>query len=195
MAARVHSDSACIVVSDSRLDNRPELLRELGITKATDGTGDGELLLAAYQRWGVDCANRLLGDFAFAIGNARKQRLFCARDPVGVRPFYFHHAPSHLFVFGSEPKASLQVAQVPRDLDEGRIGDCLDDDMEYYDYTSSFFSAIKRLQPAHHMQVDDSGMRQARYWRPTDALPFGVNRSSVGKLSGLRGCASASTRR
>src|SRR5690606_26725276 len=62
-----HPDSGCIVVSDSRLDNRPQLLRQLGIDRRPDTVGDGELLHAAWQRWGEHCADRLRGDFAFAL--------------------------------------------------------------------------------------------------------------------------------
>lgn len=185
----LHPPSGRIVVSDSRLDNRPELLRELGIASAADEVGDGELLHAAFQRWGRDCAHRLLGDFAFAIWDPSSQRLFCARDPMGVRPFYFHHTPGKLLVFASSTEALLRVPQVPRELDEGRIADFLMADMEGYDHTSSFFRAIKRLPPAHHMDVDSAGVRQLRYWRPTDAPPFGGEFSAVTEsdwIDGLR---------
>lgn len=185
----VHPQDGCIVVSDSRLDNRPELLHELGITRPVDEVGDGELLYAAYRRWGNDCADRLLGDFAFVVWDPSAQRLFCARDAMGVRPFYFHYIPGQLFVFASATEALLEIPQIPRDFDEGRIADVLMDSMEGYDRTSSFFLAIKRLSPAHHLQLDHSGMRQARYWRPTDAPPFGPDMSRVTEdawIDGLR---------
>ena len=71
-----HRETGCIVVSDSRLDNRPQLLQALGIQgRAADDVGDGELLHAAYERWGKDCAQHLLGDFAFALWDPRQQLL------------------------------------------------------------------------------------------------------------------------
>lgn len=190
----INQSSGAIVVSDSRLDNRPELLRSLGIERAVDQVGDGELLHAAYERWGTECAARLLGDFAFAIWDPSLQQLFCARDVMGVRPLYFHHSPGVLFAFASSAEALLEVAQIPRQFDEGRIadvlmGDTAGGDREGHDRTSSFFSAISRLPSAHHLLMDAAGIRQWRYWRPSDAPPFGGHLSKVTEeewIDGLR---------
>lgn len=161
-----HPDSGCIVVSDSRLDYRPQLLRELGITRRADDVGDGELLHAAWQRWGVDCADRLRGDFAFALWNPRQRELFLARDPMGVRPLAFHHRPGHLFVFASSVDAVLAQGQVPRDLDEGRIADALIGETEGIDPICTFHTAVQRLPPAHWLLLRDGVVSQQRYWRP-----------------------------
>ena len=167
----VHPVSGCVVISDSRLDNRPELLHELGITRPIDEVGDGELLHAAWQHWGNDCADRLLGDFSFAIWNPQQQSLFCARDIMGVRPFYFHHVPGQLFAFASDAEALLSLADVPRLINEGRIADALLREPEGIDRISTFYLGLQRLPPARTLQVDATHATQAEYWQPIRSRP------------------------
>ncbi len=74
---------------DGRIDNREELKSVL----ESDRTNvrletDAELVLAAYRKWGEECPHHLLGDFAFAIWDESRKQLFCARDHLGVRPFF-----------------------------------------------------------------------------------------------------------
>lgn len=171
-----HPDSGCIVVSDSRLDNRPQLLRELGIDRLADAVGDGELLHAAWQRWGEGCADRLRGDFAFALWDPSRRDLFMARDPMGVRPFAFHSSPG-LFVFGSVAEAVVAQGEVPRHLDEGRIADALIGETEGIDQTCTFYLAVERLPPAHWMRLRDGRLVRQRYWRPVgEHRPAGLPR-------------------
>ena len=170
-----HPDSGCLVVSDSRLDNRPQLLRELGIDRPADEVGDGELLHAAWQRWREGCADRLRGDFAFAIWHPGARELFLARDPMGVRPLLLHFDPGRLFVFGSCTEAVLAQGQVPATIDEGRIADALIGETEGIDQVCTFFTTIERLPPAHWMRLRDGRRVQQRYWRPIgDERPTGL---------------------
>lgn len=174
----MHSDSGCIVVSDSRLDNRPELVRALGLeSRPVDSIGDGELLHAAYQRWGGACAEKLLGDFAFAIWDVRRQTLFCARDIMGVRPLYFHHVPGRAFAFASDTESLLALPDVPRRINEGRIADALMQVLEGIDYTSTFYLDIERLPPARTLSVDHVRAMQSTYWQPIDERPADLPKS------------------
>lgn len=137
-----------------RLDN-PE---ELG-----PGT-DGERVLRAYRRWGDDCPRHLLGDFAFAIQDG--PTLFCARDPFGVRPFYYH-AGRDFFAFATELKALLALPAVPRALNEARVEQYLRSSFE--DQTLTFYRGVFRLPAAHSLTLTPSGVRLRRYWRPYPA--------------------------
>ena len=161
-----HPESGCIVVADSRLDNRPQLLRELGIDRPADDVGDGELLHAAWQRWREGCADRLRGDFAFALWHPGERELYLARDPMGVRPLLFHFSPGRLFVFASCAEAVLAQGEVPATLDEGRIADALIGETEGIDNTCTFFTSVQRLPPAHWMRVRGENLAQQRYWKP-----------------------------
>lgn len=172
-----HPDSGCLVVSDSRLDNRLQLLRELDIRRPADEVGDGELLHAAWQRWAEGCANRLRGDFAFAIWNPRGRELFLARDPMGVRPLAFHLVAGRLFVFASVADAVVAQGEVPRDLDEGRIADALIGETEGIDQTCTFYTAVQRLPPATWLRIRDAKVSQQRYWQPVADRPSDLPRN------------------
>ncbi|MCX7033182.1 MAG: asparagine synthase-related protein, partial [Arenimonas sp.] len=190
----VHPDTGCVVVSDSRLDNRPQLLAELGIARPADEVGDGELLHAAWQRWGEGCADRLRGDFAFALWDPKAQSLFCARDIMGVRPFCFHHVPGKLFAFASDTDALLGLPDVPRRINEGRIADALMGDLEGIDRTSTFWLDAERLPPARTLQVDASGALQAEYWHPLMHRPTDLPTTEAGWVEAVRSTLEAAVR-
>ena len=75
-------------------------------------TSDTEVILAAYQKWGIDCLNRLRGMFAFALWDESNQKLFCARDRFGIKPFYFTQVGDTLY-FSSESQSADSLP--PRD--------------------------------------------------------------------------------
>src|SRR6185436_17233885 len=83
---------------------------------------DSQLLLAAYEKWGERCPEKLIGDFAFAIWDRQNQSVFCARDPLGVKPLYYFLSHD-LFVLASEIKALFCVEAVPNELNENRVAD------------------------------------------------------------------------
>jgi asparagine synthase (glutamine-hydrolysing) len=100
-----HQESGCTITADVRLDNRDDLLAQFGVAGTGRIVGDGELILLAYLKWDEDCARHLLGDFAFAIWDARQRRLFCARDQMGMRQLAYSHEPDRPFVVATEPSA------------------------------------------------------------------------------------------
>ena len=151
-----------VLTADVRLDNRDELISALGIAaRPRQEIGDGELILGAYRKWGERCPEELLGDFAFAIWDQRRQKLFCARDHMGVKPFYYFRS-GRIFVFASEIKALLCVAEVPRRLNEVRVADYLVGSFE--DKTITFYQEILRLPPAHAMSVSGEKASERPYW-------------------------------
>lgn len=156
--------SGCCITADVRLDNRDQLLPALGLAAETRVIGDGELILRAWLHWGEACLEHLLGDFAFALWDPRQQRLFAARDPMGMRQLIHCHVPGKLFAFASEPRALLQLAELPHRVNEGRIADYIEDYLEPIDCTSTFFEEIFRLPPAHCLTLDAGDLRIRRYW-------------------------------
>jgi asparagine synthase (glutamine-hydrolysing) len=168
-----HAASGCVITGDIRLDNRAELLARLRIP-VTPAVGDGELTLLAYLRWGEASVEHLLGDFAFAVWDPSRQRLFCARDQTGMRPLYYHHSPGRFFAFASEPSAILVLPQVPYRINEARVADFLVPQLEGIDKTSSFFEDVVRLPPAHTATVIRESLQLRRYWRlePGDEFRF-----------------------
>lgn len=160
------NESGLVITSDARIDNREELAKSLGISQAIkEGFPDSYFILSAYQKWGQQCVNHLLGDFSFAIWNERKQRLFCARDHIGVKPFNYY-TDQKTFVFASEAQAITKVASIPHKINEGRIADFLVIELEGIDKTSTFYQEIYRLPPAHTLLVENGKFSTQCYWEP-----------------------------
>ena len=149
-----------VIVADARLDNRLELLDLLQLENQTD-VSDGQIILAAYQAWQEACPQRLLGDFAFVIWDRYQDRLFCARDHFGVKPFYYY-ASRQIFVFGSAVRVLLTQGEVLRHLNEDKIADFMLELFE--DKARTFYQDIFRLPPAHLMVVTRENISLSRYW-------------------------------
>jgi asparagine synthase (glutamine-hydrolysing) len=153
------------ITCDARIDNRPELIRRLPLFgRDPSEITDSEIILAAYEKWGEECVPRLIGDFVFVIWNEREQTLFAARDPLGVKHFYYHYRPGKLFVLASEIKALFALDEVERELDEEHLADYLVVNSE--DKESTFYKGVKRLPATHALRVERQGLRTWRYWEP-----------------------------
>ncbi len=178
------------IVADVRLDNRAELASLLGLGAPANGAvSDAELILRAYQKWGADCASHLLGDFAFVIWDAAARRIFCARDFVGVRPFYFHHNPREgRFVFSSDLISITAHRAVPTELNLAYVAGSLQVLIgQFYTRTETYFQEIQKLEPAHCLLVDANGLKSWAYWQPAQ-LPerrYANEREYVDELRAL----------
>jgi asparagine synthase (glutamine-hydrolysing) len=165
MPASLRSVPHLLISADARIDNRGELFHALQIpTPGRGRTPDSSLILLAYERWGADCVKRLLGDYAFAIWDARERLLFCARDPLGCRPFYYH-AGVRRFLFASDIKGVLAGLESPR-LNEPLLAAHLQMRPYYARKTQTFYEAVVKLPAGHTLLVTGSGLRLNRYWFP-----------------------------
>ncbi len=154
------------IVVDGRIDNREDLARVLeskGLSPR--GGSDAELILRAYQLWGVESPARLLGDFAFAIWDSRNRRFFCARDQLGVRPFLYYFAPNSLFAFGSEIKGIIALDRVPRRLNEFRLADYLVNELDREDTVGTFYEGVLRLPGGHCLMAERDSVKVWDYWK------------------------------
>ena len=160
--------SGAVVVAAARLDDREALCDALGLPPAARAAHDDHALISkAYRRWGGDCPNHLLGDYAFALWDGKRRSLFCARDHAGTRPLYYAETRWG-FVFGSDVEAVLAGPGVGRELDEFMAGMYLLRRVEGFPETRTFFRAVRRLPPGHGLVVEDGAVRLQRYWRPED---------------------------
>ncbi|HSS49622.1 MAG TPA: asparagine synthase-related protein [Thermoanaerobaculia bacterium] len=150
---------------DGRLDNRSDLIDRLAPAEGRL-ISDAGLLLAAYLEWGVDCTDHLLGDFAFAIWDAPRRRLFCAVDAMGVKPLHYARVGS-LVCFASDAIQVLLHPAVPDDYNEREIAAYLECQAE--DPERSFFAAVHKLGPARRLIVENGNLRVERYWSPESA--------------------------
>jgi len=150
------------ITGDCRLDNRTDLAGRLGVgTGELADLSDERLVLRAYRQWGEQCVAHVLGDFAFVIWDGPRRQMFCARDPFGVKPFYYY-ARGGLFAFATEMKGLLALPDVDRTVDETWIGDYLH--LLSLDLVTTFYAGITRLAPAHALTFGTAGPRTWRYW-------------------------------
>jgi asparagine synthase (glutamine-hydrolysing) len=104
------ADARTWIVFNGEIYNHLELRAELeSLGYQFDTRTDTEVLLQSYREWGEECLGRLEGMFAFAIWDSARRRLFCARDRLGIKPFYYSTPPGS-FVFASELKEPGGVA-------------------------------------------------------------------------------------
>ena len=156
----MHSPAGNAITYNGEIYNYLELRRELGEASFRTSS-DTEVILAAYERWGERCVERLRGMFAFAIWDAARGRLFLARDRFGIKPLVYLVA-GDTFYFASEVKALLPfAAAVETDLP------ALHDYFSFQLYLGdkTLFRGVKQVPPAHCGYVEP-GPRVAlkRYW-------------------------------
>jgi asparagine synthase (glutamine-hydrolysing) len=124
---------------------------------------DEELILSAYEKWGEDCVKHLFGDFAFAIWDDRSQRLFCARDHFGVKPFFYTYIDGN-FNFSSTLNDLRPL--VSNTLNEIAVGDYLLFGVNQ-DNSTTIFKDIQRLPPGHTLTIANNEIKIRPYWTPS----------------------------
>jgi asparagine synthase (glutamine-hydrolysing) len=155
------------ITADVRLDCRSELVEKL--TKLNRGciesaVPDAMLILHAYAAWGPDCVDHLRGDFAFGIWDTAAKTLFCARDHLGIKPFYYADF-GKIFLFSNTLNCLRQHPLVTTELNEIAIGDFLLFGLNY-DKATTTFRDIQRLPPAHSLVISPGKLQIKSYWQP-----------------------------
>lgn len=177
-------DGSLWIVFNGEIYNYIELrseLQSLGYVFRTQT--DTEVILNAYHAWGVECLNRFNGMWAFALYDKRKNRLFCARDRFGIKPFYYHSNDSR-FLFGSEIKTLLGHSDVPRIPNAAVIYDYLA--YGVLDHTEeTFYQNIKQLLPAHYLILEGGTISIQRYWDidPNNKFDIGSDEKAIQEYS------------
>jgi asparagine synthase (glutamine-hydrolysing) len=122
---------------------------------------DTEVVIHAYDQWGESCVNRFNGMFAFAIFDRKNQRLFLARDRLGVKPLYYY-ADARKLVFASEIKSILEYPGVPRDLDNEALADFFS--LNYIPPPGTPFKHIRQIDPGHFGVWQGGQLTTRQYW-------------------------------
>lgn len=154
-------DGQLSLVFNGEIYNHIELRRELEAEFVFRSKTDTEVLLRAFEKWGVACLDRFNGMFAFAIWDSANQMLTLCRDRIGIKPLYYYYDGRSLY-FASEIKAIL-TAGVIADPYLPVIHDYLIDG--FYDHTNlSFFKDIKQVKQGCYLQISSSGKSEHNYW-------------------------------
>lgn len=162
-------DGRLTLVADVRLDNRDELTRSLAVgADEARQRSDADLLLASLEHWGESALDRLAGDFAFALWDARAHKLTLARDFFGSRPLHYHHG-NGFFAFASMPKGLHALAEIPYGIDEQTMAAFLA--LLPMRGSGTFFQHIGRVEDAHVLTVTRESLSNRRYWNPQRPSP------------------------
>jgi len=151
------------IVANARIDNRDELLKLLEVPKAEVIT-DASIILTAYQKWGTGCADRLIGEFAFAIWDEQEQNLFCAKDALGIRPLYYH-ADSEFLIVSTEIKGIFASGLAPKRLNKLMLAVHLS--AYKAEQAQTVYDNVLSLRGGHWLLYKNGTIRTARYWNPT----------------------------
>ncbi len=122
---------------------------------------DTEVILKAYGRWGEQCLHEFRGMFAFAIWDAQRQRLFVARDPMGIKPLYYYSSDRY-FMFSSEVRTLLGTGLVPRRIDPAGLVSYLTFGSLYDPNT--LVEKVNSLSAGHYLTWDKGQVTQTEYW-------------------------------
>jgi len=145
-------------LGEVRLDNRSEIAGLCGIPESHQ-ISDIELIVRAYEKFGPKCCERFVGDFAFAIWNIESRTLFCARDPFGIKPFFYRETSTGFF-FASDERAL--GASATDDQTDFAIAAFLAGIVEYSEETHH--AGVRRLLGGHYLIWDSGGVNISKYW-------------------------------
>jgi asparagine synthase (glutamine-hydrolysing) len=161
-----NEDRSCWICYNGEVFNHADVRPELEASGHKYASHcDTETILHAYEQFGSECLARFRGMFAFVIWDAAAQTLFCARDRLGIKPFYYYF-DGRLFAFASEIKALLSHPDIRTQFNEGALSEHLA--FGYNSGEETLFRGIRKLMPGHHMtlRVTGAGITQhiERYW-------------------------------
>ncbi len=152
------------IVYNGEIYNFRELRKELEAAGAEfKSHSDTEVILAAYRVWGESCLTRLGGMFAFALWDAPRKRVLLARDPMGIKPLYYHQSDQS-FIFASEVRTLLRTGLVPRRADPTGILSYLAFGSVYEPWT--MVEGVMAVPPGHVLTVENGAVRSREYWNP-----------------------------
>jgi asparagine synthase (glutamine-hydrolysing) len=161
-----NEDSTVWIVFNGEIYNHKELRPNLERRgHCFSSHSDTETILHLYEEFGPECVQHLQGMFAFAIWDAPRKRLFCARDRVGIKPFYYT-VHGQRFVFASEIKALLETDGFEATLNRRALPEHFA--FGYLSSDETLFDGVRKLMPGHHLTINLSGRDKTpqikKYW-------------------------------
>jgi asparagine synthase (glutamine-hydrolysing) len=157
-----NEDGTTWIVFNGEIYNYRDLRSELASRGHKFQTSsDTETIIHAWEEYGEDCVLKLRGMFAFAIWDARREVMFCARDRLGIKPFYYS-ADHARFAFASEIKSLIQLPGLSCEVDPAAVGEFLA--RRYVVAPNTMLRGVRKLEPGHAILVTADGYQVTRYW-------------------------------
>lgn len=157
-----NEDRSCCIVFNGELYNFLDLRPELEAKGHVFTTrSDTEVVLHAYEEWGIECLRRFNGMFAIAIWDEPRRRLFLARDRIGEKPLYYYHHAGRL-VFGSEIKAIFSDPALPKELNPRGLANFLA--FGHSVAPETMYRHVFKLLPGHYLLAGDGKVETHEYW-------------------------------
>lgn len=160
-----NEDETLWIVFNGEIFNYIELRAELEAQGHRFRTSsDTEVIIHLYEQYGAGALERMNGQFAIAIWDTQKRRLFLARDRLGVRPLFYTQIEGSTLIFASEIKSILSDPRVPAEIDPQGIEQVF----RFWAPLASntVFRDIKELPPGHYLIADRQSLRVERFWQP-----------------------------
>lgn len=159
-----NEDGTIWIIYNGEIYNHLSIKEELDLDRHTfQSRTDTEVILHAYEQWGIECVERFNGMFAFALWDGRKNTLFLVRDRIGVKPLYYIEVNKNIF-FASEIKALLEIPEYRKKLNTGILS-------EYLTFLTvappnTIFEGINKLPPASWISFNAFAHYQLQhYWK------------------------------
>lgn len=160
-----NEDGSVVVVFNGEIYNYQELISELTqLGHLFKTRSDTEVIVHAWEAWGVECLARFRGMFAFALWDANKETLFVARDRLGVKPLFYSILPDNTLLFGSELKALLAHGGISTELDPCAIEEYFA--LGYVPEPRTIFAGTAKLEAGHYLELrrGQARAKPTRYW-------------------------------
>lgn len=159
-----NEDESCVLVFNGEIYNYQELRKDL-IEKdhVFKSDSDSEVIIHAYEEYGVKLLQKVRGMFAFAIWDKNDESMFLARDFFGIKPLYYtQNTTDNSFIFGSEIKSFLKQPAFKKELNKDALKPYLT--FQYSVLDETFFKGVYKLKPGHYMIYKKGGIEIKPYW-------------------------------
>lgn len=170
---RFGQNNEVAIVADAIIDNREQLYHELHLEyRPLDDITNSELILEAYIRWNKDVPKHLIGDFAFAVWNSKKEELYLCRDHVGKRTIYYTQEDN--FIAFSTLIKPLLINKKNIEYSEQWIANFLAvlENLNELDLELTFYEGIKQVPPATYIILTKDKVEVNKYWNPMEVKPL-----------------------
>ena len=172
-----NDDKSVWISTNSEIYNYKELRNELRDNFHFHSESDTEVLLRAYEHWGIQCLDKLLGMFSFAIWDNKKEALFIARDRLGIKPLYYN-VKGKQFAFASELRSLLASGLIEKTINPTGLYHYLS--FGHFIAPETIIDSVRELKPGHYLWIDKNGNWQEKeYWHPINENEAAVTRQEI----------------